>query len=184
MAAKRALAATVDVKDDTRDVMLCSGTLQTLVEALDGIAPIGRDSLFSVGLIAIKTHLAEISGKAILTVIVPIGSVSEANRRGEHWTHFRKRNNEQRFLTAVIMRSKLLKPPLPTVSVAVVMERIANGHRMDTDGLSTALKHYRDGAADWLKREKHDADVNTHWFYRQSSGKTPMVRVSVFEIGQ
>lgn len=95
----------------------------------------------------------------MISVTIPIVTVSEANRR-DHWRVKAKRVKAHR--TA----ARLLCPvyPLPCI---VTLTRVAP-RALDDDNLRAALKSCRDGVADRLGID--DRDPRVEWRYGQAKG--------------
>lgn len=103
-----------------------------------------------------------------LYVLLPIRTVSEANRR-DHWATKARRVKLHR-RTAYAMTERV---SLPCV---VTMTRV--GPRMlDDDNLRGALKATRDGIADRLGVD--DADPRVEWRYAQQRGREYGVIVDI-----
>ena len=111
-----------------------------------------------------------------IEVNLPLRTASLNVALGEHWTKRLSRSKKQReaalFSLAAIRRGGM---PLP---VRVTLTRVSAGV-LDSDNLLGALKHVRDGVADWL--DVDDADARIDWVYAQDKGKrgTHLVRVRV-----
>jgi hypothetical protein len=102
---------------------------------------------------------------------------SEANAH-EHWRKRQKRAKEQRGLTALFCRTSLAKPPIPcTVRLTRVAPRA-----LDDDNLAGALKHVRDGVADWLGVNDRRSDL-VRYEYAQSRGQPREYAVMVEVLG-
>lgn len=111
-------------------------------------------------------------------IIVGIKTVSEANRRGAWQVHV-KREKSQRSTMAIVMRA--IKD-VPRRSKAMVrITRIAP-RMLDKDNLAGALKHVRDGIADWLGGKGDRESDLLYWLVDQRKGKTGenAVHVEVF----
>lgn len=114
----------------------------------------------------------------MLTIELPIVTVSEANRRG-HWRQHHRRHASQRGVTAMSLQANLGRPPPPPVRV--VLTRISP-RALDSDNLHGALKHVRDGVADWLGVD--DGDERVTWAVQQRRGapKQRGVRIEIEKV--
>ena len=101
----------------------------------------------------------------MVTVFVPVQTVSEMNRR-DHWRVRHRRLKSHREAAYLLTRPQ----PLPCV---VTLTRVG-GKPLDTDNLAGALKGVRDGVADRLGVD--DADPRVEWRYAQAP--KPRGRVS------
>lgn len=110
-----------------------------------------------------------------LSFFVPVKTVSEANAH-EHWRKRQKRAKEQRSTTQLVASStaRAALIPLPLV---VTLTRVSKG-TLDDDNLQSALKHVRDGIADWLLVNDRRSDL-VKYEYAQERGKEVGVRVEV-----
>lgn len=99
-----------------------------------------------------------------MTIILPLRTVSEANRR-DHWATKAKRVARQRGVTGMVLLNSLrgLRGP-----VMVLLARVAP-LPLDDDNLRGALKAVRDGVADALG--VNDNDPRVTWEYAQRRGK-------------
>lgn len=95
------------------------------------------------------------TGDDFAWVLLPIHTVSEANRRG-HWRKHAGRTKTQRMLAHRLV-SVLARPALPCT---IVLTRIAP-RGLDTDNLAMSVKAVRDGIADWLGID--DKDERVQW---------------------
>jgi hypothetical protein len=108
-----------------------------------------------------------------MNTIVPVRTVSEANRR-DHWAKKAKRAKEQRLFTGVHLRLWCDKPALPCT---IRLTRISS-RDLDTDNLAGSQKHVRDAIAEWLGVDDGPRGPVT-WEYAQERGKGWGVRVEV-----
>lgn len=113
----------------------------------------------------------------MISLTLPIRTVSEANARG-HWSTKAKRAKGQRGTAAVVLRAKA--PKLEPLLV-VRLTRVSPGE-LDDDNLRTAMKATRDGVADWLRID--DRSPLVLWDYAQERGKDYAVRVEVSELAR
>jgi hypothetical protein len=110
----------------------------------------------------------------MISVLIPIHTVSEANTRG-HWASRARRARKQREAARVMVRAALagratLDPQ--TVQLTRIAPRI-----LDSDNLVSALKAVRDGVADAIGLD--DGDPRLVWAYDQRKGKPGEYAVSV-----
>jgi hypothetical protein len=110
--------------------------------------------------------------KVLVCVVVPIRAVSEANSH-THWRLRQQRAKQQRKAAWAYLIAEGKAPPLP---VTVTLTRLAP-RELDDDNLHGALKHFRDGVADWFGVD--DGDKRYTWVVRQEKSKTYGVRISV-----
>jgi hypothetical protein len=108
-----------------------------------------------------------------MNTIVPVRTVSEANRR-DHWAKKAKRAKEQRLFTGAHLRLWCDKPALPCT---IVLTRISS-RALDDDNLRGALKAVRDSIAEWLGVDDGPTGPIT-WEYAQERGKGFGVRIDV-----
>lgn len=91
-----------------------------------------------------------VAGNAVLTVELPLRTISEINTH-EHWTKVHKKVGHHRRSVEMAMRAHAnarclkIKPPC-----SVRLTRIAPDALDVTDNNPAALKHVIDGVADWL----------------------------------
>ena len=115
--------------------------------------------------------------------IVPIRTVSEANRR-EHWAAKAKRAKAQREAARVISITELRRVDraihVMDICHRITLTRVAP-RKLDTDNLARSLKAVRDGIADALGID--DGDERVVWLYAQRRGapKTYEVEVEITE---
>ena len=110
----------------------------------------------------------------MITVYLPVHTVSELNQRG-HWSKRKRRAAEHRGLACLVLKPKLRAAPHP-LPVQVTLTRIAP-RPLDGDNLQAALKHVRDGVADALGVDDRTALVE--WVYRQQRGAAREYGVAV-----
>jgi hypothetical protein len=109
-----------------------------------------------------------------VTVTIPIHTVSEANAH-THWRARYKRAREQRDTVQIVLRATAAPPGLPC---AVTMTRIAP-RALDDDNLVGALKHVRDGVADWLCINDRDSRVSWTCAQRRGAARQYAVEVAI-----
>lgn len=104
-----------------------------------------------------------------LTCTLPLRTLSEANAsQREHWGSKHRRHKHQRSETTIILLStwgRLVSDW--TTPITITLTRIAP-RKLDSDNLLSALKHVRDGIADWLSVEDNDPLLT--WVYAQRKG--------------
>lgn len=100
-------------------------------------------------------------------IFVPHHTVSESNVR-QFWAKKSKRAKSQRGAAWMMMRSARPRPAALPVSVTLC--RVAP-RALDDDNLRGALKHVRDGIADYY--EVDDRDPRIVWGYAQRQGDRP-----------
>jgi hypothetical protein len=83
------------------------------------------------------------------TVVVPIRTYSELNE-STHWRTRSKRTKAQREAAYYSMRQQIGGAMNCRTPATITITRVGPYNRMDTDNLHAALKHIRDGVADWL----------------------------------
>ncbi len=89
----------------------------------------------------------------------------------EHWRKRSTRASQHRFAVKAVAPKGKVTPVL-----VVRLTRVAP-RQLDSDNLQGALKHVRDGVADWLRID--DATPLVAWQYAQEKGE-PSVRVECF----
>lgn len=117
----------------------------------------------------------------MISVTIPIRTVSEANTRG-HWAARASRVKRQRTTTALTLRSCATgRTRLPCV---VSLVRVAP-RALDDDNLRGALKAVRDELAVWLglplnrRGQADDSDPRVRWEYAQERGSPRQYAVRV-----
>lgn len=118
--------------------------------------------------------------KQVLTVNVPVETVSELNRR-DHWSARHRRAKQQKELTLLLLRTAKvdrasLRPPF-----VVTMTRVAPGVIRDSDNLASSTKAIRDAIALYLQID--DADVldgaTATWIVNQEKGRSYSLKISI-----
>lgn len=106
------------------------------------------------------------------TVTIPgLRTVSEANSH-THWRERQKRARHQRGTVILLLQSQIGRraiPAGPGCLLDVTFTRFAPSNGLDDDNLTGAMKHVRDGAADFLGLTS-DRDPRVAWHYRQARG--------------
>lgn len=113
----------------------------------------------------------------VLTVTVPIRTVSEANTR-EHWAKKAARHKAQRGGTYLMVSSRLPKQK-PKGKIRVTITRIAP-RKLDGDNLAISCKHVRDGVSDALSLADDRESDYLEWVTTQERGKYA-VRITIEE---
>ncbi len=107
----------------------------------------------------------------IQELIVPIHTISEANKR-EHWTKGHTRHKRQKYAVRLTLLSNKLPQKLPVV---VTMTRLSP-RTLDSDNLQSALKYIRDAVSEHFIHDKApgraDDDPRFIWKYHQE--KSPL----------
>lgn len=112
----------------------------------------------------------------MITVLIPIRTVSLANQR-EHWATRAKRASRERSYSKWMFQSGLLGQRRPAGDrLAIELTRLAP-RKLDSDNLAGACKSIRDGIADALGID--DGSELVTWTYRQEKDKGYAVRVTV-----
>lgn len=104
-------------------------------------------------------------GSDVITLRLPIHTVSEANVRG-HWSARARRAQGHRSIIALALRPQVGSLGLP---VCVLLTR-KSIKKLDDDNLRGALKAVRDGVADALGLAD-DSDERVTWLYAQAPAK-------------
>lgn len=113
-----------------------------------------------------------------MKVEVPIKTVSEANKRGHHWSAKRDRVAKQR-RRALLGLLSLGKPPSPPLVVTLTRIIGKYGKRYDPgDNLPASLKAVRDAVADWLGVDDRYEDL-VRYEYAQEKGTAYAVRIEI-----
>jgi crossover junction endodeoxyribonuclease RusA len=122
-----------------------------------------------------RTETGAVVADAMLTVIIPIKTVSAANVR-EHYMVRARRVKSERMAAYVCMR---MAGPAPSGKATITLTRITGprGKTLDDDNLATSQKAIRDGIADWLGVQ--DDHPRLTWRYGQEKGSEWAVRVEV-----
>ena len=94
---------------------------------------------------------------ARIAVTLECRTFTESNAK-EHWRTRHQRGKRQRSHAFIALHNAAKhKPSLPCV---VTMTRVSSG-KMDSDNLVSAMKHIRDGIADWIGID--DGDDRIEW---------------------
>jgi hypothetical protein len=111
---------------------------------------------------------------------LPIQTVSEANRGGEHWSKKHKRHKHQHTLIWLAFRN-IKEVPLPC---HVKMTRISPRMLDADDNLPMSFKYIKDKIASEITGIKQvgkaDSDERITWEYSQEKGKPQSVRIEIF----
>ena len=116
--------------------------------------------------------------RTVLSVEIPIKTVSELNRR-EHWASRARRVKAQRAATMLALRCCRVQPReeyLGAMTIRVLLVRVGP-RRLDGDNLQGALKAVRDAVAEWIGID--DGDPIYEWIYAQETGKPASVRIHI-----
>lgn len=115
---------------------------------------------------------------------LPIKTVSEANKTGEHWTKKHKRHKSQKNTIRLFLSSHLSEKCLPC---QINLTRIAP-RSLDDDNLSSAMKNVRDYICDLLipgkRMGRADSDKRIEIKYEQMRGvpKEYAIEVEILSI--
>lgn len=112
-------------------------------------------------------------GVTIVSVLLPVHTVSEANIR-EHWAVRARRTKAQRQSAYYLLRK--YKGLGRSKRLTITITRIG-ARRMDPDNLANSSKHVQDGIADALGID--DGSERIEWRYRQEIGKPYAVRIEI-----
>jgi hypothetical protein len=110
----------------------------------------------------------EQEGFKVIRFLIPIQTVSEANRR-DHWAEKAKRAKLHRMTARICC-------PGADLPCLVTMTR-CSPRALDDDNLRSALKHARDGIADKLGVD--DRDPRVEWKYAQRQVKKNASEIGV-----
>lgn len=101
----------------------------------------------------------------IINILLPIATVSEANKR-EHWALKHKRISYQKQLTYILLRNRIKELGIGISKKPVKITCIRHGKRMlDDDNLASAFKAIIDGVASVF--EMNDKDIRM--FFEQTN---------------
>lgn len=115
---------------------------------------------------------------------LPIRTVSEANRGGEHWTKKSKRHKAQNHIVWAHWMS--VRPEI-TVPCRIVLTRIAPRSLDEGDNLPMAFKSIRDELSGLINpgyaRGRADNGGGMIWEYKQEKGKPKeyAVRIEIYQ---
>lgn len=124
-----------------------------------------------------------VSPDPIVTVVVPVRTVSELNRH-EHWRYRQKRAKEQRRVTWLALIAQNFKLPFPAgpftgPPVHVHLTRLAP-RKLDSDNAVGALKHVRDEVAVHMGCDDGDESKITWSYGPQEKSKEHQVRIEFY----
>ncbi len=110
-----------------------------------------------------------------ITFTIPIRTVSEANKTGEHWSHKSKRHRGQRTAVIYAIKPWVLSQTKEILPCIVTLTRIAP-RRLDIgDNLPMSQKTIRDQLAELLTGQegagRGDGDDRLTFIYKQEKGK-------------
>jgi len=112
--------------------------------------------------------------------LIPLKTVSEANKTGEHWTKKHKRHKAQKHAIDFFMSSEVNESCLPCT---IVMTRIAPRMLDSDDNLPMAFKNLKDYICNLLipgkKMGRADADPRIKVEYAQRKGKPKEYAIEV-----
>lgn len=111
-----------------------------------------------------------------LEFFVPVRTHNDLNCR-QGWRIVWSRGKRQRTATATIAATQATQEQLPEKPLVVLLTRVGRG-LMDDDNLQGALKHVRDGIADWLGVDDRHRHI-VRYEYAQERGKEYGVRVRI-----
>lgn len=110
------------------------------------------------------------------TIELPIETISEMNKK-ESWQLKMLRARKQRRDAWAVCRSVDKSPLIIEKTIKVLLIRLSP-KQLDDDNLRCALKHVRDGIADWLKID--DGSPLIKWDYEQEKiSRTRSVRAVI-----
>jgi hypothetical protein len=116
----------------------------------------------------------------MLSVTVPIQTVSEMNRR-DHWAKRHRRARDQKDLVTLMLRTAKFDRKRLVAPFVVKMTRLAPGAIKDSDNLAAATKAARDAIAAFLGVD--DADLlgtgQVRWIVAQERGKAYGLRIEI-----
>ena len=116
----------------------------------------------------------------MLSVTVPIQTVSEMNRR-DHWSRRHSRARDQRVLVMLLLRTAKYDRKLLVAPFVVTMTRISPGAIKYSDNLAAATKAARDAIAEFLGIDDADVlgDGQAKWVVAQERGKAYGLRIEI-----
>lgn len=109
----------------------------------------------------------------IISVLLPIRTVSEANLR-EHWGAKARRAKSQRGIAKIGMYNWRRYGKAKKLTITII--RIG-ARKLDPDNLANSSKHVQDGIADALGVD--DGADKITWRYKQEMGKPYSIRVEM-----
>lgn len=136
-----------------------------------------RQELEARRVVAESKPVAPTRASVVLAVEAPIHTFSEANQH-QHWSQRYRQSGDQRPVVAMVMHAHAnaggirVQPPC-----TVQLTRLAPTSLDSGDNEAMALKHVRDGVADWLRVDDRDSRVT--WVYGQEHAKHYGVRIEV-----
>lgn len=116
----------------------------------------------------------------MISVMVPIQTVSEMNRR-DHWAKRHRRSREQKDLVTLMLRTAKFDRTRLVAPFVVKMTRVSPGAIKDSDNLAASTKAARDAIAAFLGVD--DADLlgagQVQWIVAQERGKAYGLRIEI-----
>lgn len=125
------------------------------------------------------------SGAVWLRIFIPgLKLVSLTNQR-EHWRTRSRRAKEHRAAVRSAVDAAGLGLLIARAPTLVAMTYWFRGPKMDSDNLESALKHVRDGVAEWLRVDDGSPDIVflRPLMYRAGNGRATGVGVAVKTAG-
>ena len=117
----------------------------------------------------------------MITLKIPIKTVSEANKTGEHWTQKHKRHKAQRCIIAKYWMCKILGQPIPT-RAKITFTRIAP-RSLDSDNLQSAFKTIRDQLCELItgitQKGRADSGDRFQYEYNQRKGESKEYAIEI-----
>jgi len=128
----------------------------------------------------INHFIQEISMTKITIFQIPVKTVSEANKAGEHWIKKSKRHKIQKILVKVAFRENKLSVKLP---VDITLTRIAPRKLDEHDNLRIAMKYIADAISENIFEDfragRSDDSKEITWKYDQRKGMVNQYAVEV-----
>lgn len=120
------------------------------------------------------------AGEPIATVVVPIKTVSEANRASsEHWRYRWRRSKIQNHATwAALQTRRIALGKQIALPVHVHLTRISPG-KLDSGNLEGSFKYVQDSVAKFLGVDDGD-EKRVSWSYAQERAKGYNVRIEFY----
>ncbi len=113
----------------------------------------------------------------IISLVVPVRTLSEANVRGcEHWSTRHRRAKNQKQITLLLLQAKIDKKP--SIPFTCRLTRLS-ARKLDTDNLASSMKSIRDAISHWIGIDDRSEEIR--WTYEQEKSKNYAVKIEIIQ---